>query len=123
MYIILGGTGFNEGAVLTRERESTLNTWLLDYPTQWFLVEVCCRIDAHHTLTGAQTNYDHWLPPPPVSEFNLRSSSLSVIFVVYFPLLNHEIDQRVIISHPAHPQIDDRQGPAIAMMNHTTPGR
>ena len=75
MYIILGGTGFNEGAVLTRERESTLNTWLLDYPTQWFLVEVCCRIDAHHTLTGAQTNYDHWLPPPPVS-----ASVYSILF-------------------------------------------
>ena len=43
MYIILGGTGFNEGAVLTRERETTLNTWLLDYPTQWFLVEVWCN--------------------------------------------------------------------------------
>lgn len=49
-YMILGGAKVGEGAVVTRERESVVDTWLVDSTVgRWFLVE---------------TNYDHWVPPP-----------------------------------------------------------
>lgn len=46
-YIIVSGTGPNEGCVITRDRNSAADVWRLQAPATWFLV---------------QTNYDHWLP-------------------------------------------------------------
>ena len=48
-YIIIAGVKSGQGAVITRDRIDTRDSWKLDPPNQWFLVE---------------TNYDHWLPPP-----------------------------------------------------------
>ena len=50
-YIIVGGSEPTEGAVITRDRTAALDVWKLD-PTkgQWYVLE---------------TNYDHWVPPPP----------------------------------------------------------
>jgi N-acylethanolamine-hydrolysing acid amidase len=48
-YYIVSGIGPYEGAVITRSRFSTEDVWKLDAET-WYLLE---------------TNYDHWLPPPP----------------------------------------------------------
>ena len=50
-YIIMGGTG-GQGAIVTRERESTADTWMIDAAAgRWFLVE---------------TNDDHWEPPQDI---------------------------------------------------------
>ena len=49
-YIIIAGVKSGQGAVITRDRLVARDSWKLDPPNQWFLVE---------------TNYDHWLPPPP----------------------------------------------------------
>jgi hypothetical protein len=49
-YFILGGMQSGEGVVITRQRNRPVDFWWLDSPTRWYLVE---------------TNYDHWLPPPP----------------------------------------------------------
>lgn len=49
-YIIVGGVGPMEGAVITRDRLAALDIWRLNaIDGRWFLVE---------------TNYDHWDPPP-----------------------------------------------------------
>ncbi len=49
-YIIIGGIGSKQGAVITRDRIAAVDLWLLDaYNGHWFLVE---------------TNYDHWVSPP-----------------------------------------------------------
>ena len=48
-YIIIAGVKSGQGAVITRDRIVTRDTWKLHPPNQWFLVE---------------TNYDHWLPAP-----------------------------------------------------------
>ncbi len=49
-YIIIGGTGSKQGAVITRDRIAAVDLWFLDaYNGRWFLVE---------------TNYDHWVAPP-----------------------------------------------------------
>ena len=48
-YIIIAGVKTGQGVVITRDRITTRDSWKLDPPEQWFLVE---------------TNYDHWLPPP-----------------------------------------------------------
>ena len=51
VYMIMGGVGPGEGAVITRDRVSALDVWRLDAENErWFLVE---------------TNYDHWTTPPP----------------------------------------------------------
>jgi N-acylethanolamine-hydrolysing acid amidase len=50
-YIIMGGTG-GQGAIVTRERETTADTWMIDAAAgRWFLVE---------------TNDDHWKPPQDI---------------------------------------------------------
>ncbi|KAJ7328587.1 hypothetical protein OS493_024508 [Desmophyllum pertusum] len=52
-YLIVGGVNVGEGAVVTRNRESTADVWNLTSDatkSPWFLVE---------------TNYDHWTTPPP----------------------------------------------------------
>ena len=49
-YIIVGGVGPNEGAVITRGRAEAHDIWRLGTNHTWYLVE---------------TNYDHWGPPPP----------------------------------------------------------
>jgi len=49
IYIAISGINDGEGAVVTRNRDSTADTWSLDAGTgRWFL---------------AQTNDDHWGPP------------------------------------------------------------
>ena len=49
-YIIVGGVGLEEGAVITRDRAAAVDIWRLNtIEGRWFLVE---------------TNYDHWEPPP-----------------------------------------------------------
>ena len=49
-YLIVGGVGPNQGAIITRDRESALDVWRLDSINGfWFRVE---------------TNYDHWNAPP-----------------------------------------------------------
>ena len=48
-YLIVGGVGPGEGAVITRGRTSAEDVWWLGSNGSWFLVE---------------TNYDHWKPPP-----------------------------------------------------------
>lgn len=48
-YLIMAGAKSGEGVVITRNRIVTRDSWKLDPPKQWFLVE---------------TNYDHWEPPP-----------------------------------------------------------
>lgn len=49
-YFIIAGTGNGQGAVVSRERDSAVDTWTIDTTdsNRWFLV---------------QTNDDHWLPP------------------------------------------------------------
>ena len=49
-YIIVGGVGPNEGAVITRGRTAADDVWRLGTNHTWYLLE---------------TNYDHWGPPPP----------------------------------------------------------
>lgn len=52
-YLIVGGVQVGEGAVVTRNRESTADIWRLSEDAAkkpWYLVE---------------TNYDHWTTPPP----------------------------------------------------------
>ncbi|EDO37695.1 predicted protein, partial [Nematostella vectensis] len=50
-YYIVGGVKPDQGAVVTRNRLSTADVWMLDAEKgSWFLVE---------------TNYDHWTTPPP----------------------------------------------------------
>ena len=52
MYLTIGGTGVDEGTVLTRGRNELLDVWRMNATAgEWFLV---------------QTNYDHWLVMPPV---------------------------------------------------------
>jgi len=49
-YLIIGGVGPDQGAVITRDRIAALDIWRLkSFDGRWFLVE---------------TNYDHWEPPP-----------------------------------------------------------
>lgn len=49
-YIIVGGTGSKQGAVITRDRIGAVDLWFIDaFNGRWFLVE---------------TNYDHWVTPP-----------------------------------------------------------
>ncbi len=49
-YVIVGGTGPRQGAVITRDRIAALDIWRIDaFTGRWYLVE---------------TNYDHWEPPP-----------------------------------------------------------
>ena len=51
MYLTIGGTGVDEGTVLTRGRNELLDVWRMNATAgEWFLV---------------QTNYDHWLVMPP----------------------------------------------------------
>lgn len=47
-YLIMAGAKMNEGAIITRDRESPADVWVLG-ADRWFLVE---------------TNYDHWGPVP-----------------------------------------------------------
>jgi len=50
IYYILSGVDIDEGAVVTRNRSETVDTWTLDTSNgRWFMLE---------------TNYDHWLSPP-----------------------------------------------------------
>jgi len=49
VYYIVGGVSANQGAVITRNRESPDDVWRLQAPTRWYEV---------------QTNYDHWKRPP-----------------------------------------------------------
>ena len=50
-YIIIGGSKPTQGAVITRDRTAALDVWRLDpMKGQWYVLE---------------TNYDHWVPPPP----------------------------------------------------------
>lgn len=49
-YLIVGGMGPRQGAVITRDRITALDVWMIDaFNGRWYLVE---------------TNYDHWEPPP-----------------------------------------------------------
>jgi hypothetical protein len=53
-YFIIGGLNKNEGAVITRNQFEFVDIWQLNSSSsgieKWYLLE---------------TNYDHWLPPPP----------------------------------------------------------
>ena len=50
-YFILGGIQPDEGIVITRDQDHVVNIWKLDTNNSiWYLLE---------------TNYDHWIPPPP----------------------------------------------------------
>lgn len=49
-YFIVGGVKPNEGVVITRDQHETLDFWRLDGGKIWYILE---------------TNYDHWVPPPP----------------------------------------------------------
>lgn len=49
-YFIVGGMKPNEGVVITRDQSKAIDTWKLDGGKTWYLLE---------------TNYDHWVPPPP----------------------------------------------------------
>ncbi|XP_064595722.1 N-acylethanolamine-hydrolyzing acid amidase-like [Liolophura sinensis] len=50
VYYIIGGVKKGEGAVITKERLSALDTWYIDSTVgRWFVLE---------------TNYDHWVTPP-----------------------------------------------------------
>ncbi len=49
-YVIVGGIGTRQGAVITRNRASAVDVWKIDaFNGRWYLVE---------------TNYDHWDLPP-----------------------------------------------------------
>lgn len=85
-YIIMAGIKSGQGVVITRDRIVTRDSWKLDAPKQWFLVE---------------TNYDHWLPPPSgddrrdpaiqhMNQIGRSNVSLSTIFSVLTtpPVLN-----------------------------------
>ncbi|XP_077157255.1 N-acylethanolamine-hydrolyzing acid amidase [Paroedura picta] len=51
VYYIIGGTRSSEGMVITRNRKGPVDIWPLDPSSGgWYRVE---------------TNYDHWIPPPP----------------------------------------------------------
>uniref|UniRef100_A0A2C9JL22 Acid ceramidase n=1 Tax=Biomphalaria glabrata TaxID=6526 RepID=A0A2C9JL22_BIOGL len=47
-YFILGGNQSGQGCVITRARESNLDTWEMRNASGWYILE---------------TNYDHWEPP------------------------------------------------------------
>ncbi len=62
-YLIIGGTTTRQGAVITRDRLAAVDLWMLDaFNGRWFLVE---------------TNYDHWVPPPP--DDNRRDPAISAM--------------------------------------------
>lgn len=96
-YLIIGGVRAGEGAVVTRDRATAADTWLLDAPSRWFLVE---------------TNYDHWKPVPAHDDrrqpANQRMSASSQKFIngTYmfydvlgrFPNLNSHTTYSVIMS-------------------------
>ena len=48
-YYIISGLEYNEGCVITKDRNQTIDIWNLS-ANEWFLVQV---------------NTDHWLPIPP----------------------------------------------------------
>jgi len=88
-YIIIGGVGPDQGAVITRDRIAALDIWRLNsFDGRWFLVE---------------TNYDHWEPPPKsddrrdpaikgMNEMGRAGLSPSSLFHVLstFPVMNNE---------------------------------
>ncbi|KAH9496026.1 Acid ceramidase, partial [Bulinus truncatus] len=47
-YFILGGNSSGQGCVITRARDSNLDTWEMRNASGWYILE---------------TNYDHWKPP------------------------------------------------------------
>ncbi|EGD73962.1 hypothetical protein PTSG_05656 [Salpingoeca rosetta] len=99
-YIIVGGVRANEGAVITRERESAIDVWRIAYPNRWFLVE---------------TNYDHWKPVPASDDrrdpankhMHATNSSAITPDVMWsvmnmFPNLNSETTYTVVMSADTH---------------------
>ncbi|KAL4233594.1 hypothetical protein ACF0H5_008275 [Mactra antiquata] len=63
VYFIVGGVKPGEGAVISKGRFAPDDTWMLSAKDgRWFLVE---------------TNYDHWLPPPPSD--NRRDPAISAM--------------------------------------------
>ena len=53
-YFIVGGVKPDEGVVITRNQDELVDLWRINKMSsgadKWYLLE---------------TNYDHWLPPPP----------------------------------------------------------
>ena len=99
-YLIIAGVKSGQGAVITRNRINTRDLWRLDPPSQWFLVE---------------TNYDHWLPPPPsddrrdpaikhMNQIGWSNISLDALFSVLTtpPVLNSRTTYTTLMS-PATP--------------------
>ena len=95
-YIIIAGIRSGQGAVITRDRMVTRDSWKLDPPKQWFLVE---------------TNYDHWLPAPSgddrrdpaiqhLNKIGRSNVSLSALFSVLStpPVLNEGITYTTLMS-------------------------
>ena len=96
-YIIIGGVGPTEGAVITRDRMASLDIWRLDpIYGRWFLVE---------------TNYDHWTSPPAgddrrdpairgMNETGRADLSVGSLFSVLStpPVLNNATTYTVIMS-------------------------
>jgi hypothetical protein len=62
VYLTLSGVNENEGSIITRDRTGAADIWLInkDSPTDWCIV---------------QTNFDHWITPPPSSDKNRSNSA------------------------------------------------
>merc|ERR1711871_343105 len=95
-YIIVGGVNFNQGAVLSRERSYSVDTWRLDTPTRWYLVE---------------TNYDHWVSVPAdddrrhpaenmLNAFSMTNMTLSALDGIMntFPVLHRDTTYTTMMS-------------------------
>jgi len=99
-YIIIAGIKSGQGAVITRDRIVTRDSWKLDPPNRWFLVE---------------TNYDHWLPAPSgddrrdpairhINQIGRHNISLDTLFSVLTtpPVLNERTTYTTLM-FPAAP--------------------
>ncbi|XP_062510998.1 N-acylethanolamine-hydrolyzing acid amidase-like [Corticium candelabrum] len=102
-YVIIGGIGPGEGAVITRGRDKAIDVWHLNAADhRWYLLE---------------TNYDHWTTPSPsddrrdpgialmnkVGQANISPAELFKVLSTA-PVLNNSTTYTTIMS-AAHPDI------------------
>jgi len=62
VYYTVSGTSQDQGAIITRDRTGAADIWKINFhsPADWCI---------------GQTNYDHWITPPPASDKN-RSNAV-----------------------------------------------
>lgn len=120
VYLIVGGTSNEQGAVITRNRNHADDShgvangvWTLDLPSAWWRLE---------------TNYDHWNPPPPsdnrrdpgnkamaaVGASNINADTLFDKVLSLPPVLNDDTKYTTIMSADLdlyHVVVRDYTGP------------